>query len=156
MNDISAAAGGFSGLITTATDPLEVAFPEVVPFLRPLGNNVLVQLRRPPRKIGGGLIITTDDARMSMQYDTQIGKVLAMGPGAFRNRTTGEPWPETAEDGVVLGDYVRLPRAGMDRWLQVVNGEKDDPVMLALVKDLDIKGVWTGSPLHIDTAKSGW
>ena len=136
------------------------AFPPMTSQVRPLGGHIIVQLRRTPKT--SGLIILTDDTKDAQQYSTQIARVVAMAAGAFTNRSTGELWPEVEraepEDRVEIGTFVRIPRAGLDRWLQAAPGDKpnDEPVMMALLRDVDIKAIWAADPLHTDSAKSGW
>jgi len=158
-------SGRFDAFRVTAVPPdreaaMRWAFPDVVPYVRPLGTQIVVQLRRSPKHVG--LILKPDETKDAEQYKVQIARALLFGPGCFLNRTTGEIWPELlrqeAEDAIVTtGTFVRIPQAGLDRWLQTVPGEvNEDPVMLALIRDTDIKAIWTADPLHQDTARSGW
>lgn len=89
-------------------ESLEAAFPPgIEPGFRPLGDMVLVMLRVPVAKSTSGFIID-DELRKTERDNTQVGKVVAMGPLAFRNRTTREPWPEGA--WCAVGDYVKVPK----------------------------------------------
>lgn len=91
-----------------AHDSLEEAWPDVDPGLLPLGNLVLVQVRQPKLAAGGGAVQLTADNRKTELDNTQVAKVIAVGPIAFRNRNTGEPWPEGA--WCQVGDFVRIPK----------------------------------------------
>ena len=86
----------------------ELAFPAVpVPF-EPLGSVVLVMLRQPPLQRAGGAINLPHDARRTERDNTQVAKVVAVGPLAFKSRDTGTLWPEGA--WCKVGDYVRVPK----------------------------------------------
>lgn len=92
-------------------EDMRQCFPAVDPGIAPLGSRVLVQLRCSPKKRGS--ILLTDDTIDHDQFMTQVAKVVAVGPVAFKNRTTLEPWPEG--DWVRPGDFVRVGKAGGDR-----------------------------------------
>lgn len=123
-------------------DGEEDAFPSVDPGVKPLGSRVLVQVRRPKSQTKGGIILP-GETRDTELYNTQVAKVRALGPLAFRNRNTMEPWPEG--QWVDVGQYVRAPKFGGDRWsVSVGNGEE---IVFVLFNDLDIVGAITGDPL---------
>lgn len=140
---------------------LDEAFPSVDPGLEPFGSLVLVLIRQPKASSAGGIIVDTE-SRKTDHYNTQIAKVIAIGPIAFLNRNTGEPWPEGA--WARIGDFVRVPRYGGDRWtmdyqrdeIQTKDGKLKtvrvtDEVHFALFKDLDLRGRFTGDPLKVKT-----
>lgn len=91
---------------------IEDAFPQVNPGVRPLGARVLVQLRM-VRQVTAGGIVLAPATREFNEAVCQFAKVVALGPLAFRNRTTGELWPEGM--WASPGDVVRVPRYGGDR-----------------------------------------
>lgn len=125
-------------------DGEEDAFPPVDPGVRPLGSRVLVQVRRPKRTTKGGIILA-GETRDTELYNTQVAKVRALGPLAFRNRNTMEPWPEG--QWISEGDYVRAPKYGGDRWsVSLPDGEE---LVFVLFNDLDIVGAITGDPLSM-------
>lgn len=95
----------------SATD-LESAFPDVKPGIRPLGPRVLVQLRMTRTRTASGLEIVRDTREFN-DSTCQFAKVLARGPLAFCNRSTGQPWPEGM--WAKVGDIVRVPKYGGDR-----------------------------------------
>ncbi len=148
MQEITNIDFGYAGL--------EEAFPPADPGITPFGSRVLVQIRSPKTKTKGGIILTTD-MRETEHYNTQIAKVIAVGPVAFKNRTSMEPWPEGEWVGV--GDFVRVPKYGGDRWaVRRKGGEGANPlggddldahVIFALFNDLDLVGKITGDPLAI-------
>lgn len=117
------------------------AFPAVDPGVQPFGSRVLVQIRRAKRKTKGGIILS-DETRDTEQWNTQVAKVVVVGPLAFKNRTSMEPWPEG--NWVGEGDYVRAPKYGGDRWSVAY---EDDEVVFALFNDMDLIGKITGDPL---------
>lgn len=125
-------------------DSLEEAFPAVEPGIAPFGSRVLVQIRQPKTKVGS--ILLAEDSKDTDRDITQIAKVLAVGPLAFKNRNTMEQWPEGA--WTQPGDYVRCPRYGGDRW--TVDG--DAKVVVALFNDLDLLGKVTVDPRQM----KGW
>ena len=129
------------------------AFPNVQPLCKPLGNLVQIMLRVPKLQTIVGLHLVADNERQTERDNTQVGKVSACGPLAFRNRNTYEVWPEGA--WCQPGDYVRVPKFHGD--VQVVKyfrtivdidhvTEKrterrfEDRVLFVLFKDLDIRG----------------
>lgn len=118
-------------------DSLEEAFPVADPALEPFGSDIIVQLRTPKLRTGGGIILA-DETRAIDADNTQVGKVIALGPLAFHNRETLQPWPEGA--WAKPGDYVRVPKYGGDRWLRDAPGSVDGKCVFLLVNDLDLKG----------------
>lgn len=120
----------------------EDAFPKVDPGVKPFGSRVLLQIRRAKTKTKGGIILA-GETRDTEMWNTQVAKVIAMGPLAFHNRNTMEPWPEGA--WVNLGDYVRAPKYGGDRWsVHIADGEE---ILFVIFNDLDLLGKITGDPL---------
>ena len=73
-------------------DELNWAFPDVPSGQSPFGGRVIVQLRRIKKK--AGMIIIVDETKESEKWNNMIGKVVAIGPLAFKNRDTMVPWPE--------------------------------------------------------------
>lgn len=124
---------------------LDEAFPPCDPLVKPVGSRVLVQFRTPKKVTKGGVILTTD-VRETEHYNTQIAKVLAVGPLAFHNRKDMTPWPEGA--WCAPGDFVRAPKYAGDRWT-VATSDGEDEAILALFNDTDILGLVTGDPLAI-------
>lgn len=133
-----------TGLDVSDKDILEL-FPVVDPEFRPYGHRVVVQVRRVVNKTKSGIILSTS-AKETEIYNSQVGKIIAMGPLAFRMRSTGEPWPEGVWGKV--GDYVKVPRWGGDRWTIGLN-DGLEPVMLATLADSDLIGEYTGDILKV-------
>lgn len=115
-------------------------FPIVDPGLVPFGSRVLVQFRTPPTVTAGGIHLA-DDAIDAEKWNTQVGIVMAIGPLAFKNRQTQEPWPEGS--WARIGDLVRCPKYGGDRWEMIEGGLQ---AFFALFNDLDLLGRVTVSP----------
>lgn len=91
---------------------LDEAFPEIDPGHEPLGSKVIVQVRIAKERTKNGIILP-DEARETIQANTQVAKVVAIGPLAFQSKD-GKPWPEGR--WFEVGDYVRCPKYGGDRW----------------------------------------
>lgn len=118
------------------------AFPTIEPGVVPFGSRVLCQIRRAKTRTKGGIILA-EETRDTEMWNTQVAKIRALGPLAFHNRSTGEPWPEGK--WVEVGDYVRAPKYGGDRWsVRDANGEE---VIFVLFNDLDLLGKISGDPL---------
>lgn len=131
-------------MITTSEDALAEAFPAAQAGIQPFGSRVLVQIRTPKKKSSGGIIIDTG-SRDTEKWNTQVAKVVSLGPLAFKNRDTMQPWPEG--DWCKVGEYVRVAKYGGDRWeVELKNGES---AMFVIFNDLDIIGRVEGDPLAI-------
>jgi co-chaperonin GroES (HSP10) len=77
----------------TSENALAEAFPVAEPGIQPFGSRVLVQIRSPKQKTASGIIIDRG-SKDTERWNTQVGKILAVGPLAFKNRNTMESWPE--------------------------------------------------------------
>lgn len=128
----------------TYEDALAEAFPAVSAGIQPFGSRVLVQIRTPKTKTTSGIIIDTG-SRDTEKWNTQVAKVVAHGPVAYRNRNTLEPWPEGG--WALPGDYVRVPKYGGDRW--EVPTPDGNSALFVIFNDLDIIGKVEGDPLAI-------
>lgn len=116
---------------------LQEAFPEVDPGVRPLGTRVLVQLRTVRTKTASGIVLV-DDTKTFNKVNTQLGKMLLVGPLAFRNRNTGEQWPEG--QWAAHGDLVRIPKFGGDRFERQIP-DTDDRALFCIFADHEIIGL---------------
>jgi co-chaperonin GroES (HSP10) len=110
----------------------------------PFGSRVLVQIRTAKSKTAGGIILP-GETKDTEKWNTQVAKVIALGPLAFKNRDTQKTWPEG--EWCQPGDFVRVPKYGGDRW--EVKIEKDESAMFVIFNDLDIIGKIEGDPLAI-------
>jgi co-chaperonin GroES (HSP10) len=127
------------------SDPVELAwaFPEVTPGQRPFGGRVIVQLRRVKKK--SGMIIIVDETKENEKWNNMIGKIVAIGPLAFKNRDTMQPWAEGS--WAEIGDFVRVPRWGGDRWERPVPDEDgQDPVLFMTINDHELISAVTDDP----------
>lgn len=126
---------------------IEDAFPDVDPMHEPFGDRVLVQLRSPAEKTEGGIILT-HDSQDTEKWNTQVAKVLAIGPVAFKNRDTLEPWKEGAWCSV--GEFVRVPKYGADRWeVPVPDSPTNKKAIFMFIRDNDLGGRIKGDPLQV-------
>jgi co-chaperonin GroES (HSP10) len=119
-------------------DSLEEAFPLADPGLIPFGSDVLVQIRTPKNRTKGGIYLP-EESRDTDLWNMQVAKVVAFGPVAFMNRESMEPWPEGP--WCDIGDYVRVPKYGGDRWWVDVTGARDGKALFVLFDDLVLKGL---------------
>lgn len=119
------------------------AFPNVPAGLRPFGDRVLVQIRSAMKRTKSGFVLP-DETVETERWNTQVAKVISLGPVAFHNRDTLQPWPEGA--WVKPGMYVRCPKYGGDRWEVPVPGTQDS-ALFALFRDVDLGGEVEGDPL---------
>lgn len=119
---------------------IEEMFPRIDPEFEPFGHRVIVQIRRVVNKTSSGIILSVG-TKEEEAYNGQVAKLIAVGPLAYKKRTTGEPWPEGV--WAQVGDYVKVPRWGGDRWtVDLKDGL--EPVMLAVLSDADVIGKYTG------------
>ena len=129
-------------------DPADLAwaFPEISPGMDPFGGRVIIQLRRIKKKTAGRIILV-EETKENEKWNNMIGKIVAIGPLAFKNRDTMQPWPEGT--WAKLGDYVRVPKWGGDRWEIRVPGEDDheDPVLFMTLNDHELIAKVTANPL---------
>ena len=127
---------------------LAEAFPEIDPLMAPYGARVLVQLRAVKERITSFGLLIPEETKETEKWNTMIGKVLAVGPIAFKKRDTMEPWPE----GVwcKVGDYVRVPKWGGDRWeIDFEDNGIKGKALFTFFNDHEIIGMVTGDPRDI-------
>jgi co-chaperonin GroES (HSP10) len=128
-------------------DPQELAwaFPDVTPGMEPLGGRMIVQLRRIKKK--AGMIIIVDETKENEKWNNMIGRVVALGPLAYKNRDTMQSWPEGS--WAQVGDFVRVPRWGGDRWeiKDPSDKENEDPVLFMTINDHEVIAKVTSNPL---------
>ena len=133
-----------------ASDDAEMAwaFPSVDPGAKPLGGRVMVQIRRSKKRTTKAGIVLVEETKETEKWNTQIGKVVDMGALAFRKRDSMEPWPEGA--WCKVGDFIRVPKWGGDRWEVKVPGEDhgEDPALFMIINDHEVIAKITGNPLE--------
>jgi co-chaperonin GroES (HSP10) len=134
---------------TVASNDAELAwaFPSVDPGALPLGGRILVQLRRSKKKATSAGIILIEETKETEKWQNMVAKVLAIGPIAFKHRDTMQPWPEGT--WIDIGDYIRVPKWGGDRWEVKVPNEDDfeDPALFMVLNDHEVIAKLTGNPL---------
>jgi len=131
-----------------ARDSAELAwaFPSVDPGAKPLGGRILVQLRRTKKKTSGSGIILVEETKETEKWQNMVAKVIDIGPLAFKHRDTMKAWPEGSWCDV--GDFVRIPKWGGDRWEAPVPNEPDeDPALFAVFNDHEVIAKVLGNPL---------
>ena len=123
------------------------AFPSVDPGAKPLGGRILVQLRRTKKKTSNAGIILVEETKETEKWNNMVAKVVSIGPLAFRNRDTNEPWPEGS--WCEVGDYIRVPKWGGDRWEVPVPGEDEleEKALFMILNDHEIIAKVTCNPL---------
>ena len=127
---------------------LEEAFPVVEPLMAPYGARVLVQLRAVKEKVTNSGIVLVEETKETEKWNTMIGKIIAIGPLAFRKRESMEPWPEGA--WAQVGDFVRVPKWGGDRWeVDFEQGNNKGKALFTFFNDHELIGKVTGDPLAI-------
>ena len=77
------------------------------------------------------------------QHDRQSCSHRPLG---IQNRDTMQSWPEGS--WAQVGDYVRVPKWGGDRWEREVTGEEgEDPVLFMTLNDHELIAKVTDDPL---------
>lgn len=122
--------------MATKEEYVEKHFPKVDPGSKPVGNQVLIQLRTVPKKVGS--IVLVQETQEFNQGNTQVAQLVRVGQIAFRDRNTGDEWKEGAWASV--GDIVLAPRYGGFRFQVPVPGTEDEAIF-AIINDYDIKMV---------------
>jgi co-chaperonin GroES (HSP10) len=132
-----------------AEQTLEEAFPVVDPLMAPYGARVLVQLRAVKERVTEAGLLLPEEVKETEKWNTMIGKVIAIGPLAFCNRDTQQPWPEGS--WAQVGDFVRVPKWGGDRWEIDFKDEKDanGKALFTFFNDHELIGKVTGDPRSI-------
>ncbi len=140
MNDNSKPVAGNAAEIAWA-------FPSVDPGAKPLGARVLVQLRRTKKKATSAGIILVEETKETEKWNNMVSRVVAIGPLAFKKRDTMESWPEGS--WCEVGDFIRVPKWGGDRWEVRVPGDDDfeDPALFMILNDHEIIAKVTGDPM---------
>ncbi len=128
---------------------LEEAFPVLDPLMAPYGARVLVQLRAVKEKVTTAGIFIPEETKEVEKWNTMIGKVIAVGPLAFKMRETMQSWPEGA--WAREGDFVRVPKWGGDRWEVDFEDDKGckGKALFTFFNDHELIGRVTGDPRDI-------
>lgn len=127
---------------------LREAFPAVDPGAVPVGGRILVQWRATPKKVTSSGIVLVEETKETEKWNNQVAKVIAMGPLAFKKRDSLDPWPEG--NWIEVGDYVRMPKWGGDRW-EVPYGDSElgETALFSVFNDHEVIAKVTGDPLKV-------
>lgn len=127
---------------------LQEAFPDVDPGAIPVGGRVLVQWRNSKSTVTASGIVLVEETKETEKWNNQVAKVVAIGPLAFKKRDTLEPWPEG--NWIEVGDYVRMPKWGGDRW-EVVWGDArlGQIALFSVFNDHEVIAKVTDDPLKV-------
>jgi co-chaperonin GroES (HSP10) len=106
-------------------------------------------LRAVKDKVTSAGIYIPEETKETEKWNTMIGKVIAVGPLAFRMRETMQPWPEGA--WAQVGDFVRVPKWGGDRWEIDFTDEHgaNGRALFTFFNDHELIGKVTGDPREI-------
>jgi len=127
---------------------LDEAFPAVDSGCAPLGARILVQFKQTPKSTTDSGIILVEETKETEKWNTQVAKVIQIGPLAFKKRETMEPWPEGSWASV--GEFVRVPKWGGDRWEVPLSDSKDpECALFAIFNDYELISKVTGDPLKV-------
>ena len=128
-------------------DPQELAwaFPNVECGMEPYGGRIIIQLRRVKKR--KGMIYLVEETKENEKWNNMIGKVISVGPLAFKNRDSMTAWLEGSWANV--GDFVRVPRWGGDRWeiKDPTDEQNEDPVLFMTINDHELIAKVTANPL---------
>jgi len=99
----------------TAEQQAEIAlrFPNVDPGVIPFGQRVLVQIRLERKYTNSGIVLP-GETQNTERWNESVAQLIAIGPLAFLKRDTLQPWGEG--QWAQIGDFIRVPRFGGDRW----------------------------------------
>ena len=122
------------------------AFPSVDPGAKPLGGRLLVQLRRTKKTVTSAGIILVEETKETEKWNNMVAKVIEIGPLAFRKRDTMEPWPEGS--WCEVGEFIRVPKWGGDRWEVEIPGEEEKALFMIL-NDHEVIAKVTCNPLEM-------
>lgn len=124
---------------------LQEAFPAVDPGAVPVGGRLLVQWRQVRKTVTSSGIVLVEETKETEKWNTQVAKVISLGPLAFKKRDSLEPWPEG--NWVQVGDYVRVPKWGGDRWEVPIS--EDETALFSIFNDHEVIAKVTGDPLKV-------
>jgi co-chaperonin GroES (HSP10) len=127
---------------------LDEAFPAVDAGAVPCGARILVQWRMTKETVTESGIILTNETKEAEKWNNQVAKIVAIGPLAFKKRDSMEPWPEGS--WVTVGDFVRMPKWGGDRWeIPFMVGDEEHTALFSVFNDHEIIAKITSDPLMV-------
>lgn len=88
-----------------------------------------------------------EETKETEKWQNMVAKVIEIGPLAFKHRDTMKGWPEGS--WCEVGDYIRVPKWGGDRWEVHVPGEdeNEDNALFMVLNDHEVIAKLTGDPL---------
>jgi co-chaperonin GroES (HSP10) len=104
-----------------------------------------VQLRGTKQTTDSGIILAPE-TKETEKWQNMVAKVIEIGPLAFRHRETMNPWPEGSWCSV--GDYIRVPKWGGDRW-EVEVGKNQEKALFMILNDHEVIAKVTSNPLEM-------
>jgi co-chaperonin GroES (HSP10) len=127
---------------------LQEAFPAVDPGALPVGGRILVQWRAAKKTVTSSGIVLVEETKETEKWNNQVAKVIAIGPLAFKKRDTLDPWPEG--NWIDVGDFVRMPKWGGDRW-EVPYGDPTlgETALFSVFNDHEVIAKVTCDPLKV-------
>ena len=127
---------------------LDEAFPAVDAGAVPCGARILVQWRMTKETVTESGIILANETKEAEKWNNQVAKIVAIGPLAFKKRDSMEPWPEGS--WVTVGDFVRMPKWGGDRWeIPFMVGDEEHTALFSVFNDHEIIAKITSDPLMV-------
>jgi co-chaperonin GroES (HSP10) len=141
--------------LTSETQPdasyeaaLQEAFPAVDPGALPVGGRILVQWRATRKTVTASGIVLVEETKETEKWNNQVAKVISLGPLAFKKRDSLDPWPEG--NWIEVGDYVRMPKWGGDRWeVPYGSSENGETALFSVFNDHEVIAKVTGNPLNV-------
>lgn len=115
----------------TEVDLKWIKFPKVDHGLVPKGNCLLIMGQHIPALTKGGIALT-EDFKKTEGYQIAMGRVESMGPLAFKDKESVEPWKEG--NWCEIDDVIFLPRTG-HRIQKHIDGEV---YSFVLISDVDV------------------
>jgi len=108
----------------------------------PKGWKILIQKVKPKEKTAGGIFLP-DQAKDAESYLSICAKIVAIGPMAWCDRVSGEPW--TGGPWAKAGDWAIVPK--FTQFKMEIDGEEyrfiNDDEIIATVDEPSIIKVYT-------------
>ena len=134
---MSDAAALFADEVKSHEEVLEEFFPKAHCPVEATFHYIIVQMKKPITTSRGGIILP-DETKDAEYYNTIIGKVLHIGPSAFRVRATGSPIYAYSSPPYGVGDYVLFGKFAGQRFKS-----SSDGITFNVMNDDNILGVVT-------------
>lgn len=99
--------------------------------LKAVGYRLLLQMDKIEEVSKGGIVIARHDGGIRDQAGVEIGVVLDIGPEAYKDTGSGEPW-------VKIGDKIQVVRYS---GVNVEHVYRETGIMYRWVNDRDVLGI---------------